>query len=767
MIKHYWISTIRYFKRNAVLAVIDVLGIGFALSVYVLIQLWVNYERSFNSFHKNKDNIFQVSEEYLISGTSSILPLTVGEFLKSQTPEIKRFCRLSWSKNVLLSNENAVQECSFIYADSSFFEMFSFGLDPSSSPLSDPNSIVISREVSNKLFADKNPIGKSVLLYNGGRKEHLTITGVFSDIPSNSSLKFDAIRPMLHHLNKNPGAATGWYSRSNRLFIEIYNREDLGDIGIKMNKIYDLDGNHRPEGLSGLHFTPLRDVYLEKIDGGYNHIKFTTLLTLSQTVAVIVLIIALFNHLNLYLTGWGSIIRRSKIKLQLGANLTQILSEILMSTFLIFVLSCSVSILLTFLVQSAQLFSSHAPTISMVNWSVIASLLVAIVSTLFKGSSLVFLSNRLLGSTFFQRMSASLILFQYCVSLSFLIFIIHVQRQISYLMNMDLGVDVTNVIKLKAQPYEGKLFQNFVHELENIPGVLAVSTASSSPNLVYNYGRGLKCSGLKENLDLQFSVLDTDNKFCQMYSPTIVTGKCTQNGIHKPLLINESLAKSLTIENPIGHTLRFWGMTGTIIGVVKDFRQHGVKRETTNLVIGNIQNNIKTITLRYNGSSQPISSHLASIHNRYSTWPLTFTFLENAVTDELKNETDLMSGSYWILLVVAVLTFSGVFTISLRTLSERTKEIAIRRINGSSTVGLWMNLLKTYSLNTIIAFVIGTPITFWAIKKWLEIYPYKIKIDWLIFLSAGLGILLLTWITVSFHVFQSAKADPVKSLRYE
>ncbi|SEW53971.1 ABC transporter permease [Chitinophaga arvensicola] len=792
MFKNYLKIAWRNLWRNKVFSFINVMGLTIGLTACFFIFLYVHFEMSYDKFHSKGNRIYQVSCDVItpsetIKGGST--PWPFGPNMQRDFPEVEAFTRFSGGNLLVKKGNISFQEERTLFADSSMFRVFDFKLvhgDPAT-VLKDVNSIVLSRTAAKKYFADKNPVGETVLLT--GDLTPATVTGVMEDMPENSQMKADMLVSMSSLIKMNKGLDEQWGNFGAMTFLLLKPNTDAAALQAKFPDFVERhNGDERRK--RKMFFTillhPLEQIYLHSDRPAFEKGSITNVYIFS-IIAIFILFIACINFINL--TTARSVERAKEIGIRkvVGATKQELIRQFIGEC----VLLCLVAFVLTVI-----LFVALLPTFNLLagktistgllanSWYIGALLAGAIVIGLVAGiypalvlssfKPVTVLKGRFATGTKGIFLRKGLVVTQFAISIALITGTIVVYLQMHYIHSKDLGFakDQMLVIDTHGDPAR----EAFKAGLTDIPKVSDVTMSSGIPggntNGAYSEIQNKQGDMQVANLDLY----DVDYDFLQQYKVKVLAGRGFSRDFGADsthaMVINEAASKLFGYATPaeaIGRSFRQWGREGTIIGVVKDFH------------FRSLQENIKPLTLRLEPrdcdmvsvrvAPGDLSGTIAAIKRKWKNLmpnrPFNYFFLDEFFDRQYRTEERF--GKLFLNFAVLAILISCLGLLGLASYSaiQRTREIGIRKVMGASVADIVNLLSKDFLKLVLISFVIATPVAWYFMHKWLEVFAYRISIGWWVFALSGFIALLIAVGTISYQAIKAALADPVKSMRAE
>jgi putative ABC transport system permease protein len=794
MLKYFLASSVTYFKNNKSFLFINLIGLTTALTASYFALLYVNFELSYDGYHKNADETYRVVVDAITPngvdyrGTS--LPLAPA--VRDACPEVKAATRV-FLDYLIFQNEGGVQnEEKIAYVDSTLFSVFSFPLvmGDEHDVLNAPFQVVLSESSAEKYFGDSNPVGKTLLI-NG--KDAAYVTGVMEDIPYNSHFRVDVFVSMSTLLKVwNPRMETNWKSRRTSTYVVLHPGANVRNVNTKITQI--LKGRIDDAGIEYITaLEPLRGVYLYgKPRGSRSGSIVTGNITnvyICSFVAALVLFVAGLNYINLS-TAFS--IRRAKeigIRKLLGASrlrlCVQFLTDVLIVTLIAFVASAVLITLMTpiFNQISGKLIS---PGIWQHPYHLALLFGVSLITGMFSGLYPAFslsafqpiacLKGRFVSSVQGIRLRRILVISQFLTSFILIVATIVLYKQLHFMQSHELGFRKDHMMAIDFQ-FDKKAASEFTkNQMLTLPGVSAVSVSSSLPGRpsmkIETRIESFHAGDELANMDAYF----IDYNFIGQYGLALSAGRIFSNSLAsdstQAMIVNEAAVKYLGYHRPediIGK--RYWqaGREGEVIGVIKDFHFESF-RETVHPLTMQIGGFETFMTLSVSNIDE-VSSTISMIERKWKSvvpdMPFMYFFTDDAFNAQYDAEKRF--GKLFLCLVTVAITISclGLCGLSVFSTTQRTKEIGIRKTLGSSRFDIATLLVKDFLLLIATGIFLGVPLSWYVLTKWLEEFAYRIDLSPAIFLAGAFILTMFAIATIGLQTLRAASADPVKSLRTE
>jgi len=797
MFRHYFKTALRNLWKNKKFSAINIIGLSVGLTCCILMMLYIQHELSYDNFQKKGDRIARVIMEYSMSGTvnrGNFTSTKVAPAFKKNFAEVEAAVRMSKTSRIINYDDKLFNEKSFIYADSTFFDLFSFKLlkgNPKYA-LSGPNVVVFTRSSAKKYFGDEDPVGKTIRV--GSNETPYRVTAVIEDCPSNSQIKFDFLASF-----SSLGVTqeeTYWDANFTTYFL----LKDPASIASLQAKIPGFMKKETSSIMSGgdyitFDLEPFKSVHLYSLYDGFEPNNSITYIKIIAIVALLILAIACFTYINLSTARSMERAKEVGIRKVSGAYKNQIfwqfIGESLILSFLALLLSVVTAILL--LPSFNRLAGRQLDLSSLASPSIIGfSLIIIICISLFAGSYPAFILSgfqpvKVLKGAFKNTGSGlwlrkSLIVFQFIISAFLIVATFIIQSQLHYIQNKDLGYDKAHIVVL---PLDYKMQANLntiKTELKTNPDVLSISKANNEPiNILSSYSMSSGDKSGKQGVSVNANVVDED--FIKTIGAQIIAGidfteqdtkdvmADQQNKKIYHYILNESAARALGwgVQEAIGKKM-FLGeqRPGTVKAVIKDFHFSSFHNPIKPLVLFNEE---WSGNLLVKLSGRHMQQTIAFLESKWKTLvshrPFEYSFLDDDYDKLYSSEIRLGKVLNIFASIAVLLAALGLFGLSAFAIQQRTKEIGIRKVLGASAGSIAVLLSNQFVKLVLVALVIASPIAWLVMNNWLQDFVYRVHIGLWIFLVSGMIAVMIALITVSFQAIKAAIANPVKSLRTE
>ena len=782
MFRNYFKVALRNVRRNKLFSAINILGLAVGMACSIFILLWVQHERSYDRFHANGKNIYRVTVE--LSGLKACINAApLANAMLREMPEVKNAVMM-WAVGGLMKyGDRQFEEKGVYCADSTFLEVFSFPLikGDKKTALNSPNNILITQRAAKKYFGNEDPMGKVLSRYGS---EKFTVTGVLADIPENSHLQFDFILPSrFFKRTSNDFVNNVWDNFNYYVYVQLAENSPLPKANKQVN---DIMRTNEKELNIHLSLQPLHDIHLHSnflgdVEGNGN-IQYVRIFSL---VAIIVLIVACINFMNLATARSSRRAKEVGMRKVAGAKRLQLIRQFLGESVMIAFIALIIAIGIVWLLLPA--FNNLAGKqieldISRTNLLVLLPG-IALVTGLISGSYPAFFLSSfqpvkvLKGAFSFGNrgvwMRNGLVVLQFVISISLMVSAFVVYKQLKYIRNKNLGYDRENLLYV---PVTGLLWSNneaLRTALLQNPHTSEYTFLSQLPANLLSGTVQADWSGKDPKDQTIFPQMSVDEGFQDVFKTKMVAGRPFLKDMktdENNYILNERAIQvmGMTPETAVGQPFSMWGNKGTIIGVVKDFNFKPIHQSIEPLVLRYNKGGSVFVFRTKPGNTEATIDAVKDICARLNPgYPFSYDFLDQDLAKLYRAEQQM--GSIFNVFTVLAIFISclGLFGLTNFIAEKRTKEIGIRKVIGASVTGIVALLSKGLIGLVLVAILIATPLSWWAMNNWLNDFAYHVDISWLIFVIAGLLSILIAFITVSLQAIKAALANPIKSLRTE
>jgi putative ABC transport system permease protein len=798
MIKNYFKIAWRNLLKDRMSAVINIGGLAVGMAVALLIGFWIYDEFNFNKDFKNYDRIAIVMQHQTANGAISsfdAMPLPLGKELQTTYGNnFKYVVMSSWLGDGIITSGEKNLSRRGIFMDVDAPRMFSLKMiEGTYDALKYPNSIIISSSTAKAFFENGNPINKLMKI---GNKLDVKVTGVYEDIPFNTSLAgLEYIAPWsLYITSENwiKQEETQWDDNSFQIYVQIADHADFN--AVDRNIIHSKNIHDAPEDKkhnAQIFLNPMRDWHLRthfengiKTGGPIEYVR------LFSIVGTFVLLLACINFMNLSTARSEKRAKEVGIRKSIGSLRGQLITQFYIESLVIVVLAFALSLALVQLIL--PWFNDVANKKMIIPWGNpffwVAGLGFSFISGIIAGSyPALYLSSfqpiRVLKGTFkVGRLAAIprkvLVVMQFSISLALIIGTIVVYNQIQFSKNRPIGYDRNGLvmIRMKTPDFYGK-FGLLENELKNAGAIEEMAESSSPLTDVYSSGNAFSWPEQNPRLDEDFETVWVTHDFGKAIDWQFIKGRDFSKDFKSDstaIILNESAVKYMGLKNPIGTMVKRGKDTNAkyykVIGVIKDMLMQSPYDAIRQTIYFMDYDNVNWIILklnRYKSATRSIAQ-IESVFKKYiPSVPFDYKFADKVFASKFAAEERIGKLSTFFAALAIFISCLGLFGLASFVAEQRTKEIGVRKVLGASLFNLWRLLSKDFLLLVMISLLLAIPISYYFMSNWLLHYTYRTAISWWVFGISGAGALLITMLTVSFQAIKAGMASPMKSLRTE
>ncbi|WP_394751320.1 ABC transporter permease [Spongiimicrobium salis] len=786
MLRHNLLIIYRNFKRYKSSFFINLIGLSTGLACSLFIILWVTDELKVDKFHNNDEQLYQVMEKRDIGGEIVVSHRTSGpsaETIVEELPEIEiasPVMHYSWfPKFALTTNGKDKIKATGQFVGEDYFKIFSYDLIEGNvnTAIKDRNSVAISQSLAKKLFgSDTNVVGKAIEVLNDFDGTY-TVTGVFKDVPANSSEQFDFVFSFEKFKEIVPSVLQ-WGNNGTRAYVLLNKNADVDKVNKKIEGFIDskIENTNRTIFLKQYSRNYLYGSYEDGIQKG-GRIEYVRLFSI---IALFILLMACINFMNL---STAKALRRVKevgIKKAIGAYRSNLILQYLGESMVITVISLIFALLIVLLLlPQFNIITGKALSISIDTTFLIMLLGITGVTGLIAGSYPAFyLSgfnpeivlkgkiNKSVGEAWVRKI---LVVVQFALSVILIVAVIVVYLQIDLVQTADMGYDRDNVLYFEKEGMSREQPESYLAELQNIPEVISASSMSNSIVGSHNQTGGLDWEGRNPDEVIVFEIVDVDYGLIELLEMEVLEGRAFSKNFGSDdtkIIFNEAAIAQMRISEPIGKSVNLWGEERQIIGVVKDFHFESLYNEVKPLFLKINPGSASTIMVRTKkGDEKKAIQNIQDLNRRINPgYVVDYEFLDKAYQAQYKAEERVSILSRYFAILAIVISCLGLFGLAAFTAERRIKEIGIRKVLGANNTGIIYLLSTDFTKMVLISIAIGLPLSYFLMRSWLLDFAYRIGLDWWIFVIAAILALIIAWITVSIQAYRASVKDPVDCL---
>lgn len=806
MWKNYIKIAWRNLVRHKAFSVINIAGLAIGMAACLLILQHVIFELSYDKMHSKADRIYRVRQDRYNEGELSTQwaggAYAVGNSFKEAFDEIETYVKLVKRREMIVEgpDNEQVKIKRVFYATHDFFKVFSFQLTKGNpgTALEEPNKAVITQEMASKLFGSTDPIGKTIQV---NRQQVLQVSGVVEDFPENSHLHADMLvsySTFVKDVGPNNNPETAWQWDGCLTYLLLRPNTDPKALEAKFPplvekfagedfKLYNASATYLLQPLRSIH---LYSHYMEEAEPNGDGNAVYLLLA----IAFFIVVIAWVNYINL---ATARAINRAKevgVRKAVGSLRGQLIRQFMFESILLNGLAVGVALVLLSLAMPLfnQLSGLHL-TLSLLAetkfWLPLLGLFV--LGTFFSGlypafvlsayKPVVVLKGQMVNTRQGSLLRKGLVVFQFSASLFLLVGTLTVFRQIQFMRSQSLGLSIeqTLVINPPIIKTDSTFLQQsmaFKQELLQVPGIRSVSASTTVPGQAVDWNAGgIRLQGTDESEGTQYRVIGVDYDYVKTFGMKLIAGRDFSKEFgsdNQGVIFNKMGIRQLGFEQPeeaIGKKIEFWGETMTVVGVVENFHQQSLREAYEPLILQLIPDVRGPIAVKL--SSAELSSTLVALQDNWKRFfpanPFEYFFLDDHFNEQYQADQRFGQVFGFFTILAMLVACLGLFGLASFMTVQRTKEIGVRKVLGASVGQILQLLYREFAILVLIAFLVATPLAWYAADRWLQTYAFRTELSWMLFVPPFLLVLMIALLTVSFQSIRAALANPVKSLRSE
>ncbi len=780
MFKLLYEGVTRGFRKNKLDFFLNLIGLSIAMLVFISISIFVKYELGYDKYHRNADQIYRITTSITSPNgqqTNMALANTAfGHILKNSSPEVEDIVcvDVGGDYNIIYADKE-FKQINIRRATPSIFEVFSYPVIEGSVKefLKSPKTIVLTESLSKTIFHESPPLGKIITI----NKENYTVNGIIKDLPGNTDLQFSAL---IYSAINGTEELVEW----GDYFVYCkLNSNNIGEFTTKMNQLTkekygklmeqmgDFKLNHNLQPLQSIHFD---NTLLADTPKGNKKMVF-----LFAGIAFLILIIAAINYVNLNI---AQLIRRQKelsIRKIIGCSRKWILIQVLSESFFNFILAALIALSFSLILLPVinGLFNKQFTDNSILQ-QIIPLVLIFSATGILAGIYPAYKIgiSKSSGKRAFSGFGKFLVTFQNGVSIIMIAAVLLLGKQVHFMKGHDLGLGINkNQIIAINLPFVAENFpkiETLRQEFSNLVEIESLAFGGGGTNLgaTDNWNSAIMVAKDEEGNDVQFvsNQPRIDENYINLFGLKMIAGRpfnpTSEYDKKWAVIVNSTYVKTMGWKEPLGKSI-FEDSDLKVIGVIEDFHFDALYNPIEPLMFQMLENNPSFLF----ASIAPKNIKLIKRHweKTFSDVPFEYSFI-NQRFDNLyqKSEKEVIIFTY--LTIIAILISSmGLYGLTSHFIINKTKEIGIRKVNGAKVSEILLMLNKDFIKWVIIAFIIATPVAYYAMTKILENFAYKTELSWWIFALAGIIALLIALVTVSWQTYKAARRNPIEALRYE
>ncbi len=794
MVEHYLKVTFRHIRKHLLISILNIAGLAIGIASFVLIMLYVNNELNYDRYNEHFDDIYRVAVDAKIGNTvirQTWTPARMPLAMYDEYPEIKAITRIADRTQTVTIGDLVSNEALAAAVDSTFTDIFTLDYVEGSpgKMLNEPGQVLLDRTTARKYFGDEAAFGKVIMVYD---TIPLTVMGVYEDLPSQSHFHFNMLVSLvsIDGLYNNQG----WFANNFETYMRLEPGFPEEQLEAKLPAFVDkylfqgtYEENSDDENYWKLYLQHIKEIHLgSDLNGEFEPNGNIAYVKIFSIVAFLLLMVACINFMNLTTASSSIRAREVGVRKTNGASRKKLRQQFFSEAIIISILALVLAMgLVESIMAPYRNFTGGEIELRYLdNFLVIPGLLaLSIIVGLLSGiyPALYMSSFSAIDSLGFKGVKQSkswfrniLVLFQFSVTIFLIAATLLVQKQMNLIMEDSLGFNKEQVVLVENIAYMENL-EAYKDELRNLPEVIQVSASAWVPgDKITNWGFGAE--GVEKSFSLNANL--TDEAYVETMGMEMIRGRYFSKEFKADtgkIVLNETAVNLLEMEDPIGKiTYLFNDRTQPyeVIGVVKDYHWESKQMEVRPHALMLLAERFRSpyyLSVRIAGSDfQKIIKTLQKDWEKYvPAIPFEYEILDQHYDGIYKNEKQTRTLLTIFSMIAIIISCLGLFGLASFMAERKTKEIGIRKTNGATTSNILRLLSLDFTKWVLLANIIAWPLTWFAMKKWLETFAYRVEIPIWIFLVAGFLAFLIALATVSFHALRASKQNPIMSLRYE
>ncbi len=818
MLKNYFLVAIRQLFKQQAFSIIHIIGLTIGIAVFLLISLYVVDEYSYDRFHEKGERIYRINQTFIWRDDDALFGSTgpaVKYAIKAEVPEFEDLTRVYTPGAMLVSLNNEkfnkiFEEEGILAVDSNFLQIFTFPLirGDFNTALSKPYSIVITEEMANKYFDSEDVIGKLLQIGEGAEKQSYSITGVAKNTPSNSHIQFDFLVSMTSFsiVQKRHDS----WMRTTFVTFGL-TRPDV-DQEVLAKKVAQVPGKYletflqKYRGISyreflesgeewDLYIQPLYDIHLKptKIYSRLNDTADIGNLYITASIGLLILLISIINYINLATAKSSTRAKEVGIRKTVGSTKSMLVRQFLVESLLyVIIATIGAIIIIDLVLPEVNLFLEKKLSIQSLFQpiAIIGILFIMGIITLTSGLYPAFVLSRFVPVEVLKSSRSShlggnnirsiLTGFQFTISVGMIAITLIISRQISTILNFDLGFDKENKILVENVHRLDNNREPFQNEILKNPAIEAVSFSSDTPPLIFDFDNFT--SYKNSSLSIPVNYLVIDEYFIDSYGLKLIAGRNFSKGFNDSLqiIVTETFLKSFEFEDAesaIGGKVKYGDTEFRIIGVTNEIlanlsdQSHPTAFLDEKAPIFRNPNPQFTVKTRGSLSAEELNALLSDLENSWkrfsSDTPFTYSFIdkdfENIFSSTLQFQK-IVQKTTFLLILITCLGMIGMVTFLIE---KKNKEIGIRKVLGASISDILFLIFRRFAILLTVALFIATPLCWLLMRGWIENFAVQSRITVDIFILSGAMMLILTVGTIGVQTIKAALVNPIKFIKEE
>ncbi len=797
MLLNYFIVALRVIARQKLFSFINIVGLAIGLASVLLISSYVKHELSYDRSFTNANRIYRVAANLHLESGPSIRAVTsppLAGIIHEDFPEVEKVLRIGRSSRSLSYQDKTFFDIKLITADSSFFDVFDFpvALGDRATALSQPNSIVLTKQAAQKYFGDESPLGKQMALSD---TITLMVTGILKVSPDHSHLDFDGIYSRTTIVKPYQEPKDTWFNNNFYTYVLLKPSASSKDLEAKLPQMLDkhMGADRKKSIWYELFLQPITDIHLRSsLKAEMEANSSMSVIYVFGSIALFILLIASINFMNLSTAKAAKRANEVGIRKTAGAMRSQLVSQFLAESLLLSLVSSALALVIaqmtlpafnTLLNKNLSLNLMQSPEIILgfALVTMVVGLLAGLYPAFFlsRFKPIQVLKGKVVSGTQGALLRKGLVVVQFSISIILIAGTFIVQEQIHFMRTQDLGFNKDQLVIVSIRGSEGTNRYEAIkqHLLQN-SNVLSVS-ASAEP-----LGRGQSVvatlpEGWNENQITSVTTIMADEDFINTHQIKLLNGRNfsanSSSDRDHAFMVNEAAVKMFGWKDnasAVGKKLN-WGLgkEGNVIGVVSDFHYFSLHKQVDPLIIHNDPESYSYLTVRVKPDANDWQRALTALKSEWKSLSMKgefdYFFLDEDFSRQYEADQQLKSFISYFSVLAIFIGCLGLYGLAAYSTEQRAKEIGIRRVLGASLPGLVALMSKDFLKLVLLANLIAWPAAWFVLHQWLSNFAFHINISVAVFFLAGSIALIIAWVTVGFKSTKAALSNPVDSLRNE
>jgi len=795
MLKHNFLLIYRNFKRFKSTFFINLVGLSSGLTCVLLIYLWVKDELQVDKFHEHDAQLYQIMKNNAESAeietdedTPGLLAHTLAEEMVEIEKSVAVFPPAAHTVNGILTFGDTHIKAKAKFADKEFFNVFSHRLIHGSKDhvLADKYAVVISEKTAYRMFGSAdNAVGKTLEWKSDFPGGNFIVSGVFENVPPGASIQFDFVIS-LDFLRDKFTHFQSWQSNNCNTYALLREHTDIKQFNKKIEGF--IKSKYKDSQLT-LFARPYSDRYLfghyengMQAGGRIDYVK------MFSVIAIVILLIACINFMNLSTAGAAARVKEVGIKKAVGASRKTLIYQYLGESMLTVLVSALLALLLVDLIlPEFNILTGKQLALRPGADLILSFFAIVIITGLMAGSyPALYLSRfspsailkgrvvtiRHANSTQERWARGGLVIFQFAISVVLMMSVPVVYQQMQYMQSKNLGFDRNNIITFTT---EGKISEEpeaFIAALKKIPGIVNASYMDGDLVELHGGTTAVDWDGKKPEYSVDFELLGIGYGLIETLDIDLKEGRTfslEHQAENSKIIFNEAAIESMGLTDPIGQKVKVWGEEKEIIGVVRNFHFESLYENVKPLFFRLTEKDVYNVIVKVEaGTEKETLAQLEKFYEQYNLGiAFEYRFLDEAYHQlyAAENRVAVLSGFFAALAIL--LSSLGLLGLAAFTAGRRTKEIGIRKVLGSSELGIILLLSGDFTRIVFIAILIASPVSYLVIRTWLDGFAYRIDLHWGYFVSSAVLALLIAWFTVGIQARKAARVNPAHCLKDE